>query len=301
MSLTATPVPETVGAFDQPPVMASSPAHPAGGALTPVGAPSATTDHSRHNQTAAPQARPDGEATMVDEGRVAPDMAPPSPAGSTPPSSPSAVGGGEEPLVPVTAPPGSEANPAPAAAASHQAPATPADRHGGGHAAARSGVGGAPSLSQAGRDAAATIAAVGGPAMEAVAAQARKPPPGISLRRSKAELQAVLEAEPYPGPFPSHRPAWEVPYQSGLGDGERPPGAPARVRIADLYPGKYEELVRTHPHTHTRAGAAARTDPPPPRLARPVSGATVDPRSRTARPPDQALARCGQAGQDALL
>ena len=155
------------------------------------------------------QARPDGEVTMVEEGRVAPDMAPPSPAGSTPPSSTSAVGEGEEPLVPVTAPPGSEANPAPTATASHQAPATAADRHGGGDAAARSGVGCAPSLSQAGRDAAATIAAVGGPAMEAVAAQARKPPPGISLRRSKAELQAVLEAEPYPrceavqgGPLP---------------------------------------------------------------------------------------------------
>ena len=32
-----------------------------------------------------------------------------------------------------------------------------------------------------------------------------------------------------------------------------------------------------------------------------VNVASVDPRGRTARPPDQALARCGQAGQDALL
>ena len=111
------------------------------------------------------------------------------------------------------------------------------------------------SSSQAGRNAAATIAAVGGPALEAVAAQARKPPPGISLRRSKAELQAVLEAEPYPGPFPTHRPAWEVPDQASLGNGERPPGAPARVRISDLYPKKYDELVRRHSHFIERAGA----------------------------------------------
>ena len=109
---------------------------------------------------------------------------------------------------------------------------------------------------------------MGGPALEAVAAQARKPPPGISLRRSKAELQAVLEAEPYPGPFPTHRPSWEVPDQASLGDGERSPGAPARVRISDLYPGKYDELVRlaqTRPHARERGHRTP--TPPSPTLA----------------------------------
>ena len=124
------------------------------------------------------------------------------------------------------------------------------------------------SSSQAGRDAAATIAAVGGPALDAVAAQARKPPPGISLRRSKAELQAVLEAEPYPGPFPTHRPAWEVPEQASLGDGELPPGAPGRVRVSDLYPGKYDELVSHRLHT---SDSAEHTPPgTPPTVARPA-------------------------------
>ena len=126
---------------------------------------------------------------------------------------------------------------------------------------------------------------MGGPALEAVAAQARKPPPGTSLRRSKAELQAVLEAEPYPGPLPTHRPAWEVPDQASLGDGERPPGAPARVRISDLYPKKYDELVRRRPHFIVRAGARTPYLPttlipaPTPTIARPA---------HLARPPPQA-------------
>ena len=104
--------------------------------------------------------------------------------------------------------------------------------------------GAGPSSGQAGLDADATIAAVGGPAAGNIASEARKPVKGISARRSREELQALLQAEPYPGPFPKQRPGWAVPDQGPLGDGALPPGAPAKVRASDLYPGKYEELVR---------------------------------------------------------
>ena len=107
-----------------------------------------------------------------------------------------------------------------------------------------SSLGAGPSSGQASLDAGATIAAVGGPAAGNIASEARKPVKGISARRSKKELQALLQAEPYPGPFPKQRPEWAVPDQGPLGDGALPPGAPPKVRASDLYPGKYEEQVR---------------------------------------------------------
>ena len=111
-------------------------------------------------------------------------------------------------------------------------------------APASSSLGAGPSSGQASLDAGATIAAVGGPAAGNIASEARKPVKGISARRSKEELQALLQAEPYPGPFPKQRLEWSVPDQGPLCDGALPDGAPAKVRARDLYPGKYEEQVR---------------------------------------------------------
>ena len=323
MSLTATSVPETLGASDYLPTAGPS-AAPSGGSTSPStgGSPAAEAGSGHDVQTAAPRARSEGVVTPVDEGDGAPDMGPHRPTGSKHPVSTRPVGAGEALLAPATVPQGPEVNTALATSAGRQPPEAPLARRGGKDVVARCAPEAGPrptspvprqatprdeaSSSQAGRDAAATIAAVGGPAMEAVAAQARKPPPGISLRRSKAELQAVLEAEPYPGPFPTHRPAWEVPNQASLGDGERPTGAPLRVRIGDLYPGKYDELVRHRPDSIARPGAGtpSPTRPhPPPRPPRSTlaTGPPMDTRSLTAGPPDQALARGGQAGQDALL
>ena len=78
-------------------------------------------------------------------------------------------------------------------------------------APAGSSAGAGPSSGQAGLDASATIAAVGGPAAGNIASEARKPVKGISARRSKEELQVLLQAEPYPGPFPKQRLEWSVP------------------------------------------------------------------------------------------
>jgi hypothetical protein len=79
-----------------------------------------------------------------------------------------------------------------------------------------SSLGAGPSSGQASLDAGATIAAVGGPAAGNIASEARKPVKGISARRSKKELQALLQAEPYPGPFPKQRPEWAVPVRRVL-------------------------------------------------------------------------------------
>ena len=111
-------------------------------------------------------------------------------------------------------------------------------------APAGSSSGAGTSAGQASLDAVATIAAVGGPAAGNIAGEARKPVRGISARRSKKELQALLQAEPFPGPFPKQRSEWSVPDQGPLCDGALPDGAPARVQARDLYPGKYEEQVR---------------------------------------------------------
>ena len=285
MSLTATPVPETVVASDYPPTVVSPPAPSAASSSSPAGElPAAEPDPDPLAQTAALHAQHEGLVDSVEEGVGTPAMESQRPARSKNPVPTTPVGEGEALPVPMTAPQGSEANTALATTVDRQPPAPPPARRGGKDVVARDAPTGGPqpsspgppraasrdvaSSSQAGRDAAATIAAVGGPALDAVAAQARKPPPGISLRRSKAELQAVLEAEPYPGPFPTHRPAWEVPEQASLGDGELPPGAPGRVRVSDLYPGKYDELVSHRLHT---SDSAEHTPPgPPPTVARPA-------------------------------
>ena len=83
-------------------------------------------------------------------------------------------------------------------------------------APAGSSSGAGPSSGQASLDASATIAAVGGPAAGNIASEARKPVKGISARRSKEELQALLQAEPYPGPFPKQRLEWSVPVRRVL-------------------------------------------------------------------------------------
>ena len=255
-SMMVTPVPETVGVRSHSPARAVPPDPLDEGTPTfTVGGPSAEDDSRPPTQTAAPTARLEGVEAPVKEGVEVPDMVPPRPAGSNSPILTRAVGVVGEPLVPTTVPTGPEAKDVAKAGDEDLSPPSPIDPPRGKAIAARGHTGGPPALaspgpastapqgeastSQASRDAAATIAAVGGPAPAVVAAQVRKPPPrGISLRRSRPELQAVLEAEPYPGPFPMQRPAWGVPVQGHLGDDERPVGAPLHVRIGDLYPGK---------------------------------------------------------------
>ena len=285
MSLTATSVPETVVASDYLPTVVSSPAPSVGSISSPAGELlAAEADPGHLAQTAAPRARPEGLVTSVEEGDGTPDMESHRSTWSKHPVPTTPVGGGEALPVPMTAPQGSKANTVLVTTVDRQPPVSPTTRRGGKGAVARDAPMGGPqpatpspapatprdeaSSSRAGRDAAATIAAVGGPALEAVAAQARKPPPGILLRRSKAELQAVLEAEPYPGPFPTHRPAWEVPDQASLGDGERP--SPTVLRgcsseaIASLSP--------VASASRTRCPSACRSSSPTRRASRASEG-----------------------------
>ena len=140
MSLTATLVPETVGASDYLPAVVPSPAPSAGSTPTfTVGALAAETDPGHHAQKVAPRARPEGVATLVEEGGEAPDMVPPRPAGSKHSASTTPVGVGEALLVvmPMTPPLGSEANKALATVVTRQPPASPTNRRGGKDTAAR--------------------------------------------------------------------------------------------------------------------------------------------------------------------
>ena len=69
MSLTATPVPETVGASDYLPTVVPSPAPSVGSISSPAGGLLATEADPCHLvQTVVPSARPEGVVTRVEEG-----------------------------------------------------------------------------------------------------------------------------------------------------------------------------------------------------------------------------------------
>ena len=105
MSLTATSVPETVGASDYLPTVVPSPAPSV--ASTPtltVGVLAAETDPGLYEMV-APRARLEGVVTLVEEGDGTPDMGSHLPAGSKHPAPTTSVGVGEALLVPMTPPP----------------------------------------------------------------------------------------------------------------------------------------------------------------------------------------------------
>ena len=138
MSLTATPVPETVGASDYLPTVVSSPAPSVGSISSPAGGLlAAEADPGHLAQTAAPRARPEGVVTSVEEGDGTPDMESHRPTWSKHPVPTTPVGGGEALPVPMTPPQGSEANTVLVTTVDRQPPGSPTTRRGGKDAVAR--------------------------------------------------------------------------------------------------------------------------------------------------------------------